>query len=186
MAKPSKTIKPAMELLQKCPTGIKGLDEITGGGFPRAADPGLRRRRLRQDPAGHRVPGPRSHAVRRAGRVHGLRGDRRRTDAERPLRWASTSTTWSSRKKLVARLRPHRAERDRGDGRVRPGRPVHPPGPRDRLDRRQAGRARHHRNALRRPARTTAILRAELRRLFRWLKEKGVTAIITGERGDGR
>src|SRR5262245_15202464 len=30
-----------------------------------------------------------------------------------------------------------------------------------------------------------AILRAELRRLFRWLKDKGVTAIITGERGEG-
>ena len=30
-----------------------------------------------------------------------------------------------------------------------------------------------------------AILRAELRRLFRWLKEKGVTAMITGERGEG-
>lgn len=29
-----------------------------------------------------------------------------------------------------------------------------------------------------------SILRAELRRLFRWLKEKGVTAIITGERGE--
>ena len=29
-----------------------------------------------------------------------------------------------------------------------------------------------------------AILRAELRRLFRWLKEKGVTAVITAERGD--
>ncbi len=28
------------------------------------------------------------------------------------------------------------------------------------------------------------ILRAELRRLFRWLRGKGVTAIITGERGD--
>jgi circadian clock protein KaiC len=28
------------------------------------------------------------------------------------------------------------------------------------------------------------ILRAELRRLFRWLKNKGVTSIITGERGD--
>jgi circadian clock protein KaiC len=28
-----------------------------------------------------------------------------------------------------------------------------------------------------------AILRAELRRLFRWLKKKGVTAIVTGERG---
>ena len=31
-----------------------------------------------------------------------------------------------------------------------------------------------------------AILRAELRRLFRWLKDKGVTAVITGERGDGK
>ena len=29
------------------------------------------------------------------------------------------------------------------------------------------------------------ILRSELRRLFRWLKEKGVTAIVTGERGEG-
>ncbi len=29
------------------------------------------------------------------------------------------------------------------------------------------------------------ILRAELRRLFRWLKDKGVTTIITGERGEG-
>ncbi len=29
----------------------------------------------------------------------------------------------------------------------------------------------------------TALLRAELRRLFAWLKERGVTAIITGERG---
>ena len=32
---------------------------------------------------------------------------------------------------------------------------------------------------------TRRILRAELRRLFRWLKDKGVTAVITGERGDG-
>ena len=30
-----------------------------------------------------------------------------------------------------------------------------------------------------------SILRAELRRLFRWLKDRGVTAVITGERGDG-
>ena len=30
----------------------------------------------------------------------------------------------------------------------------------------------------------TGILRAELRRLFRWLKNKGVTAIITGEQGE--
>lgn len=31
----------------------------------------------------------------------------------------------------------------------------------------------------------SATLRAELRRLFRWLKDRGITAIITGERGDG-
>ena len=31
----------------------------------------------------------------------------------------------------------------------------------------------------------TAILRAELRRLFLWLKDKGVTVLITGEKGDG-
>lgn len=30
----------------------------------------------------------------------------------------------------------------------------------------------------------TTLLRSELKRLFQWLKEKGVTAIITGERGD--
>jgi circadian clock protein KaiC len=31
-----------------------------------------------------------------------------------------------------------------------------------------------------------AILRAELRRLFTWLKDKGVTAVITGEKGDSK
>ena len=30
----------------------------------------------------------------------------------------------------------------------------------------------------------TTLLRSEIRRLFHWLKEKGVTAIITGERGE--
>jgi circadian clock protein KaiC len=30
-----------------------------------------------------------------------------------------------------------------------------------------------------------SIIRAELRRLFRWLKDKGLTAIVTGERGEG-
>ena len=30
-----------------------------------------------------------------------------------------------------------------------------------------------------------ALLRAELRRLFRWLKDKQLTAVITGERGEG-
>lgn len=34
MTKLNKSAKPALELLQKSPTGIKGLDEITGGGLP--------------------------------------------------------------------------------------------------------------------------------------------------------
>jgi circadian clock protein KaiC len=33
--------------------------------------------------------------------------------------------------------------------------------------------------------RNQGILRAELRRLFRWLKDRGVTAVITAERGEG-
>jgi circadian clock protein KaiC len=31
-----------------------------------------------------------------------------------------------------------------------------------------------------------AVLRAELRRLFGWLKDRGVTAVITAERGEGQ
>jgi circadian clock protein KaiC len=31
----------------------------------------------------------------------------------------------------------------------------------------------------------TSVLRAELRRLFRWIKDKGLSAIVTGERGNG-
>lgn len=33
--------------------------------------------------------------------------------------------------------------------------------------------------------RDQSLIRAELRRLFRWLKERGLTAVVTGERGDG-
>ena len=32
----------------------------------------------------------------------------------------------------------------------------------------------------------TRVLRSELRRLFTWLRSKGVTAIVTGERGEGK
>src|SRR5215210_4545303 len=32
----------------------------------------------------------------------------------------------------------------------------------------------------------TGILRAELARLFSWLKDKGVTTVVTGERGQGQ
>src|SRR5215470_10768758 len=31
----------------------------------------------------------------------------------------------------------------------------------------------------------TAVLRSEIRRLFRWLKDRGLTTVVTAERGDG-
>ena len=31
----------------------------------------------------------------------------------------------------------------------------------------------------------TGLLRAEIRRLFRWLKDRGLTTVVTGEKGDG-
>ena len=43
--------------LEKAPTGIVGLDEITGGGSAqRSSDPGYRKRGLRKDPPVHAVP----------------------------------------------------------------------------------------------------------------------------------
>ena len=44
--------------LEKSPTGINGLDDITDGGLPKGrTDPGMRKCRLRKDPYGHGVPG---------------------------------------------------------------------------------------------------------------------------------
>jgi hypothetical protein len=67
---------------------------------------------------------------------------------------ARSVSTWTNswRRKRSPRLRPHRAQRDRGDRRIRSRRAVHPPGPRDRFHRRETRRARHGRGAVRRPA----------------------------------
>ena len=103
--------------------------------------------------------------------------------------------------RALARLRPRRArsrtsklvvdyvhverERDRGDRRVRPRGAVHPPGatPSTRSAPSASCSTPSRRSSAGCP--TRRILRAELRRLFRWLKDKGVTAVITAERGDG-
>jgi hypothetical protein len=60
---------------------------------------------------------------------------------------------------------------------------VCPAGSRRPRDRRKADRPGHHRVAVLGPEQCQhpAILRAELRRLFRWLKDKGLTAVITAE-----
>jgi len=57
-------------------------------------------------------------------------------------------------------------------------------GIRHRFDRRETSCPRHHRIHFRRLTHPS-ILRAELRRLFRWLKDKGVTAIVTASAVDG-
>ncbi len=99
-------------------------------------------------------------------------------------RWASISSKLVPQEENRHRLRAHRAQRDRGNRRVRPGRAVHPP--RHAIDSVGAKRVVLDTiEALFAGLPNEPILRAELRRLFRWLKDKGVTAIITGERGDG-
>ncbi len=62
---------------------------------------------------------------------------------------------------------------------------IHPFEPRHRFYRRPSAVVLDTIESLFSGMSNTAILRAELRRLFRWLKDKGVTTIITGERGDG-
>ena len=98
------------------------------------------------------------------------------------LLWDMTSKI-SPTAKTGYRLRSHRAQRNRRDRRIRPRGLV-----------RSFGYAIDSIGAKRVVLDTIesifaglpnpSILRAELRRLFRWLKDKGVTAIVTGERGD--
>ena len=71
------------------------------------------------------------------------------------------------------RPRARRAQRDRGERRIRPRGPVRPPRLRGRQRRRQAGRARHASRRCSAGFNDPAILRAELRRLFGWLKDRG-------------
>ena len=176
----------AASSLAKAPSGIDGLDEITGGGLPaRPPDAGLRRRRLRQDAlraCEFLVNGALQH--RRAGRLHGLRGDRRGArqnvaslgfDLEALRRQEAARRSTSSRSS-AARSRRAASTTSRVSSSAS-GHAIDSIGAKrvvlDTLEALFAGFTNE------------AILRAELRRLFRWLKDKGVTAVITGERGEG-
>ena len=137
--------------LAKAPTGIEGLDEITGGGLPAGG-----RRWSAAAPAAARRCSAMEFLVRGAiefgepGVFMAFEETAEELAAERPL--ARLRPRRAGRAEEAARrLRPRRAQRDRGDRRVRPRGPVHPPRPRHRLDRRQARRPRHHRDAVRRP-----------------------------------
>lgn len=168
--------------LPKCPTGIQGLDEITGGGLPRG------RPTLVCGGAGcGKTLFAAEFLVRGAAQFGepGVFMSFEETDAELKANVASLGFDLASlvrRKKVV--LEYVRVERSE----------IHETGEYDleglfvrlnlAIDSIGAKRVvLDTLEALFAGLPNEAILRAELRRLFRWLKDKGVTAVITAERG---
>ena len=168
--------------LPKCPTGIQGLDEITGGGLPRnrptlvCGGAGCGKTLLAAE-----------FLVRGAGFFNepGVLMAFEETEAELEANVASLGFDLAGlvrRKKIVldyVHIEPGEIQ-ETGDYAlegwfVRLNHAIDSIGAKrvvlDTLE------------ALFSGLRNEAILRAELRRLFRWLKNKGVTAIITAERG---
>ncbi len=170
--------------LPKAPSGIRGLDEITGGGLPRgrptlvcgAAGCGktlLAMEFLIRGATEHGEPGVfmsfEESDEELAANVASLGFDLRRLEAEKKL--------------AVDHVRIERSEiEETGEYNleglfVRLAHAVQTVGAkRVALDTIESLFA-----ALPNPT----ILRSELRRLFRWLKDRGLTAVITGEKGEG-
>ena len=171
------------KLLPKCPTGIQGLDEITGGGLPRG------RPTLVCGGAGCGKTLLATEFLVRGATDYGEPGVLmafEETEAELKANVASLGFDLAGlvrRKQIVidyVHLEPGQIQ-ESGDYDleglfVRLNHAIDSIGAKrvvlDTLEALFAG------------LRNEAILRAELRRLFRWLKVKGVTAVITAERGD--
>jgi circadian clock protein KaiC len=168
--------------LPKCPTGINGLDEITGGGLPRG------RPTLVCGGAGcGKTLFAAEFIVRGAAQFNepGVFMSFEETDAELTANVASLGFDLAGlirRKKiLLEHVHIERSEiHETGDYDleglfVRLNHAIDSIGAKrvvlDTLEALFAGLPNE------------SILRAELRRLFRWLKVKGVTAVITAERG---
>ena len=170
--------------LPKAPTGIQGLDEITGGGFPQGrptlicGSAGAGKTLLAMEflvcgALEYNEPGVfmafEETAAELAQNVRSLGFDLEELAKEKKL--------------LVDYVRIERSEIDEtGDYDleglfIRLGAAIDAIGARrvvlDTIENLFAG------------LQNQGILRAELRRLFRWLKDKGVSAVITAERGDG-
>jgi circadian clock protein KaiC len=168
--------------LPKCPTGIQGLDEITGGGLPRG------RPTLVCGGAGCGKTLFAAEFLARGAAQFGEPGvfmSFEETDAELKANVASLGFDLAGlvrRKKIVLdHVYIERSEiTETGEYDleglfVRLNHAIDSIGAKrvvlDTLEALFAGLPNE------------AILRAELRRLFRWLKDKGVTAVITAERG---
>lgn len=175
--------KPTVELLLKCPSGIQGFDEITDGGLPRArptlvcGGPGSGKTLLAMEflvrgALDYQEPGLfvcfEETSLELTRNVASLGFDLKALAARKKLlidhvfveRSEIEETGEYNLDGLFVRL---------ADGiqTVRAKRVVL-----DSIEALFSGFANE------------ALLRAELRRLFRWLKEQEVTTIITGERGD--
>jgi circadian clock protein KaiC len=179
--KRSKSTAPVITL-PKCPTGIQGLDEITGGGFPRG------RPTLVCGSAGCGKTLLAAEFLVRGAAQFGEPGVLmafEETEAELKANVASLGFDLDGlvrRKKIVidyVHIEPSEIQ-ESGDYDleglfVRLNHSIDSIGAKrvvlDTLE------------ALFSSLANEAILRAELRRLFRWLKAKGVTAVITAERG---
>ena len=173
MGKGASAGHPNSRSLPKAPTGIEGLDEITGGGLPaRAAHARLRRRRLRQDAARDGVPGPRRDAS-SASPASSWRSRRpprswRRTSARSGSTWRSWSSRrscwWTTSGSSAARSRRPATTTSKACSSASATPSTRSGAKRVVLDTIEA---------LFGGLSNAAILRAELRRLFRWLKEQG-------------
>ena len=182
MAKPKPRIPADAPSLPKSPTGITGLDEITGGGLPRG------RPTLVCGPAGCGKTMLALEFLVRGATHFGEPGvfmmfeenARELTDNVRSLGFDLDKLV-AKKKILLDHVHIERSEiEETGEYDleglfVRLGHAIDSIGAKrvvlDTLEALFAGLPNH------------AILRAELRRLFRWLKDRGLTAIITGEKG---
>jgi circadian clock protein KaiC len=182
--KPTREVGKVNRSLPKAPTGIQGLDEITGGGFPRgrptlicgSAGAGktlLAMEFLVRGATEYNEPGVFMAFEETAPEL---------TQNVRSLGFDLDEL--ATQKKLVIDfVRIERSEIDEtGDYDleglfIRLGSAIDAVGAKrvvlDTIENLFAG------------LQNQGILRAELRRLFRWLKDKGVSAVITAERGDG-
>jgi circadian clock protein KaiC len=174
---------PTPATLPKSPTGITGLDEITGGGLPRG------RPTLISGSAGCGKTMLALEFLVRGATQFGEPGvfmmfeenARELTDNVRSLGFDLDQLV-AKKKILLDHVRIERSEiEETGEYDleglfIRLGYAIDSIGAKrvvlDTVEALFAGLPNH------------AILRAELRRLFRWLKDRGMTAIITGEKGE--
>jgi circadian clock protein KaiC len=181
--KSAKTSVPAAAELPKAPTGIAGLDEITGGGLP------LGRPTLLCGSAGSGKTMLAAEFLVHGALDYGEPGvfmmfEESAAELAQNLRSLGVDLDKLQRQNRIAVDHVHierseiqeTGEYDLEGLFIRLGHAIDSIGAKrvvlDTIEALFSGLPNH------------AVLRAELRRLFRWMKDRGVTAVVTGERGE--